>query len=82
MRNSLSVLLVLNTENSDGSVSGGPMYYLSRGLAKRGEGLGKVGKVLALYLPWLVLVVPLVEETWFKLTKPLNSLSVGGTALS
>lgn len=34
-------------ENADGSVSGGPMYYLSRGLAKRGEGIGKVGKVLA-----------------------------------
>lgn len=36
-------------ENADGSVSGGPMYYLSRGLAKKGEGLGKVGKVLAAF---------------------------------
>ena len=31
--------------NEDGSVSGGPMYYLSKGLAKRN--LGKLGKVLA-----------------------------------
>lgn len=31
--------------NADGSVSGGPMYYLSKGLAKRN--LGKLGKVLA-----------------------------------
>jgi AGCS family alanine or glycine:cation symporter len=32
-------------KNADGSVSGGPMYYLSRGLAKRG--FGGTGKVLA-----------------------------------
>ena len=33
--------------NADGSVSGGPMYYLSKGLAKRGfAGLGKVLAVL------------------------------------
>ncbi|MBL4657778.1 MAG: sodium:alanine symporter family protein, partial [Flavobacteriales bacterium] len=35
--------------NKDGSVSGGPMYYLSQGLAKRGEGWGKLGKVLAAF---------------------------------
>ena len=33
--------------NEDNSVSGGPMYYLSRGLAKRGKGWGIFGKVLA-----------------------------------
>jgi len=33
-------------ENPDGSVSGGPMYYLSRGLGQRG--LGGLGRVLAL----------------------------------
>ncbi|MFC6592265.1 alanine:cation symporter family protein [Deinococcus lacus] len=32
-------------ENPDGSVSGGPMYYLSRGLADRG--LGGLGRALA-----------------------------------
>jgi AGCS family alanine or glycine:cation symporter len=32
-------------ENADGSVSGGPMYYLSRGLSTRG--LGGLGAVLA-----------------------------------
>ena len=32
-------------EYADGSVSGGPMYYLSKGLAERG--LGGLGKVLA-----------------------------------
>jgi alanine or glycine:cation symporter, AGCS family len=32
-------------ENADGSVSGGPMYYLSRGLAERG--MARLGKVLA-----------------------------------
>ncbi|WP_418317987.1 alanine/glycine:cation symporter family protein [Piscinibacter sakaiensis] len=32
-------------ENPDGSISGGPMYYLSRGFAERGQ--GGLGKVLA-----------------------------------
>jgi AGCS family alanine or glycine:cation symporter len=31
----------------DGSVSGGPMYYLDKGLREKGEGWGKLGKVLA-----------------------------------
>jgi AGCS family alanine or glycine:cation symporter len=35
-------------QNADGSVSGGPSYYLSRGLAKRGERMGQLGKVLAI----------------------------------
>lgn len=34
-------------QNADGSVSGGPMYYLSKGLAKQGKGVGMLGKVLA-----------------------------------
>ena len=34
-------------ENADGSVSGGPMYYLSRGLAERSDRLKGLGKVLA-----------------------------------
>ncbi len=34
-------------ENADGSVSGGPMYYLSRGLAERSPSLKSLGKVLA-----------------------------------
>jgi AGCS family alanine or glycine:cation symporter len=35
-------------ENADGSVSGGPAYYLSRGLAKKGKRFGQLGKVLAI----------------------------------
>ncbi len=33
--------------NKDGSVSGGPMYYLRRGLEKRGKTMGKFGVFLA-----------------------------------
>jgi AGCS family alanine or glycine:cation symporter len=33
--------------NTDGSVSGGPMYYLDKGLAEQGK--GKLGKVLAAF---------------------------------
>jgi AGCS family alanine or glycine:cation symporter len=31
----------------DGTVSGGPMYYLDKGLAEKGPGFAKLGKVLA-----------------------------------
>ena len=34
-------------EYTDGSISGGPMYYLSKGLAERSEKLKGLGKVLA-----------------------------------
>jgi AGCS family alanine or glycine:cation symporter len=34
-------------EYTDGSVSGGPMYYLSKGLAERSDRLKMLGKVLA-----------------------------------
>jgi len=34
-------------QNADGTVSGGPMYYLSNGLAKKGDTIGAIGKVLA-----------------------------------
>jgi len=33
--------------NRDGSVAGGPMWYLSRGLADRGPGLARLGKFCA-----------------------------------
>tara|TARA_B100000427_G_scaffold311012_1_gene301276 strand:- start:1 stop:2202 length:2202 start_codon:yes stop_codon:yes gene_type:complete len=36
-------------QNDDGSVSGGPMYYLSNGLAKKGASLSVIGKVLAVF---------------------------------
>lgn len=35
--------------NADGSVSGGPMYYLEKGLAKMGSGMGILGKGLAIF---------------------------------
>ena len=34
-------------ELPDGTVSGGPMYYLTKGLAERGANFAKLGKVLA-----------------------------------
>jgi len=36
------------TKNPDGSISGGPMYYISRGLAERGPGWAKLGRAIAL----------------------------------
>jgi len=34
-------------ELPDGTVSGGPMYYLTKGLAEKGAGFAKLGKLLA-----------------------------------
>jgi len=34
-------------EMPDGTVSGGPMYYLTKGLAEKGVGFARLGKVLA-----------------------------------
>jgi len=34
-------------EHPDGSVSGGPMWYLARGLAGRGPGLARLGRICA-----------------------------------
>ena len=41
----VSLGLMYRKENPDGSVSGGPMYYLSRGLEEKG--MGTLGKILA-----------------------------------
>ncbi len=42
-----SLGLIYRNVNADGSVSGGPMYYLDKGLAEKGPLWGKFGKVLA-----------------------------------
>lgn len=38
-----------------GEVSGGPMYYLSKGLAKKGKFMGGLGKVLAVLFAFMVI---------------------------
>jgi len=42
--------------HEDGTVSGGPMYYLERGLTAKGEGWAKFGKILA--WSYAILAVP------------------------
>ena len=37
--------------NVDGSVSGGPMYYLDKGFKEKGPLMGTIGKILAVFLP-------------------------------
>jgi len=39
--------VMYRNELPDGRVSGGPMYYLSKGLAEKGKGMARFGKVLA-----------------------------------
>lgn len=41
--------------NEDGSISGGPMYYLDLGLREKGKILGILGKVLAIMYAFMVM---------------------------
>ena len=50
-------------EYTDGTVSGGPMYYLSKGLAERSDKLKSWGKCWLCCSPFFVLVVPLAGAT-------------------
>ena len=43
----VSLGLMYRNVNDDGSVSGGPMYYLSKGMGEKGGWIGSLGKVLA-----------------------------------
>ena len=43
----VSLGLMYRNVNDDGSVSGGPMYYLSKGMGEKGGWVGTLGKVLA-----------------------------------
>ena len=43
-----SLAQMFRTTNPDGSISGGPMYYLDHGLKQINTGLGAVGRVLAI----------------------------------
>lgn len=43
----VSLGLMYRNVNTDGSVSGGPMYYLSKGMGEKGGWVGTLGKVLA-----------------------------------
>ncbi|MEM6397249.1 MAG: alanine/glycine:cation symporter family protein [Bacteroidota bacterium] len=44
----VSLGLMYRNVNPDGSVSGGPMYYLEKGMAEKGGRLAMLGKVLAI----------------------------------
>ena len=41
--------------NADGSISGGPMYYLDLGLKKKGAGWGVFGKFLAIVYAFMIM---------------------------
>ena len=43
-----SLAQMFRVKNPDGSVSGGPMYYLDHGLKKINGGMGALGKILAI----------------------------------
>ncbi len=62
-------------QKEDGEVSGGPMYYLSRGLAKRGPGFKQLGKVLAIVFAILCVGGSLGGGNMFQVNQAFNQLS-------
>lgn len=62
-------------QNEDGEVSGGPMYYLSRGLALRGPGMKKLGKVLAVVFAVLCVGGSLGGGNMFQVNSAFNQLA-------
>jgi AGCS family alanine or glycine:cation symporter len=59
----------------DGEVFGGPMYYLSRGLAKRGPGFKQLGKVLAVLFAILCVGGSLGGGNMFQANQAFSQLS-------
>lgn len=62
-------------QKENGEVSGGPMYYLSRGLAKRGPGFKQLGKVLAIIFAILCVGGSLGGGNMFQVNQAFNQLS-------
>jgi AGCS family alanine or glycine:cation symporter len=61
------------SSSEDGEVSGGPMYYLSRGLSKKG--LGKLGKVLAVIFAVLCVGGSFGGGNMFQANQAFNQLT-------
>ncbi|MEX1192891.1 MAG: alanine/glycine:cation symporter family protein [Brumimicrobium sp.] len=62
-------------QKEDGEVFGGPMYYLSRGLAKRGPGFKQLGKVLAILFAILCVGGSLGGGNMFQANQAFNQLA-------
>lgn len=62
-------------QKEDGEIFGGPMYYLSRGLAKRGPGFKQLGKVLAIIFAVLCVGGSLGGGNMFQVNQAFNQLS-------
>lgn len=62
-------------QKEDGEVFGGPMYYLSKGLAKKGPFFAQLGKVLALLFAILCVGGSLGGGNMFQANQAFNQLS-------
>jgi AGCS family alanine or glycine:cation symporter len=61
--------------NPDGSISGGAMYYLERGMREYGPALGGIGKVLAVLFAVLVCVSSVGIGNMFQSNQSYDSVS-------
>jgi len=61
--------------NADGSISGGPMYYLDIGLRKKGGPWGSIGKVLAIMYAIMVMGGALGGGNMFQANQTVEALT-------
>jgi AGCS family alanine or glycine:cation symporter len=59
--------------NANGTVSGGPMYYLDLGLKEKGRGWAKVGKTLALVFAFFVIGGALGGGNMFQINQTVEA---------
>ena len=61
--------------NDDGSISGGPMYYLDLGLKKIGPGWGTLGKVLAVVYAFMIMGGALGGGNMFQANQTVEAIT-------
>ena len=72
---SCTLAIVYRDIHPDGRVTGGPMYYLSRGLAEKGPGMAVLGKVLAVLFALLCIGGSWGGGNMFQANQTIEALS-------
>ena len=66
-----SLGVIFRTTNTDGSVSGGPMYYLEKGF--EGRGYLRLGRFLGMFYAFAIILAVWVLEICFKLIRLMSN---------
>lgn len=75
--NSCTLALLYRKVNSDGSISGGPMYYLDIGLRKMGGAFVPLGKVLGIMYAFMVMGGAIGGGNMFQANQTVEAFRTG-----